>query len=147
MGYWPPPRLAHLSSAILSAAGLPLSIYLVSPGELPQFCEIGSRFSCETVIHSEYSRFMGIPVAAIGALWFGTALALSLAAVAGLRVGDILLYWSALGVLGALGLLFVEVFMIGSICLLCTFAHAAGAGVFAAAYLARLWSQPPITSG
>ncbi len=147
MGHWSPPRMAYLSSAILSAAGLPLSIYLVSPGELPQFCEVGSRFSCVTVIHSEYSRFMGIPVAAVGALWFGGALALSLAAVAGLRVGNILLYWSVLGVLGALALLFVEIFMIGSICLLCTFAHAAGAGIFAAAYLAHIWTQPPITSG
>ncbi|GBC71704.1 hypothetical protein HRbin02_01492 [Candidatus Calditenuaceae archaeon HR02] len=147
MGYWSPSRLAHLSSAILSAVGLPLSIYLVSPGDLPQFCEIGSRFSCGTVIHSEYSRFMGIPIAYLGAVWFGAALALSLAAVAGLRVGNILLYWSVLGVLGALALLLVEIFIIGSICLLCSFAHAAGAGVFAAAYLARLWSQPPITSG
>lgn len=147
MGFWSATRAAYLASTLLSAAGLPLSIYLISPGDLPQFCEIGNAFSCETVIQSEYSRIFGIPMAAFGAFWFGAALILSVAALMGFRVGRLLLAWSVIGVLGALALLLVEVFLIGSICVLCTFAHAAGAGVFAAALLAHLWSQPPITSG
>lgn len=147
MGFWSTSRAAYLASAVLSAAGLPLSIYLTSPTDLPQFCEIGSTLSCEAVVQSEYSKFLGIPVAAFGAVWFGSALLLSLAALAGMGVGRLLLYWSVLGVLGAVALVMVEVFLIGSICLLCTIAHAVGAGVFAAALLAHLRSQPPTTSG
>ncbi len=137
---WSASRVAYLASAVLSAAGLPLSIYLISPSNLPQFCEIGNTFSCESVIQSEYSRFMGIPLAAFGAMWFVVALALSIAALAELRVGLLLVSWSVLGVLGAFALLYIEVFLIGSICLLCTIAHAIGGGVFAVALLAYLWS-------
>ncbi len=141
------PKAAYIASAFFSAAGLPLSAYLISPPGIPQFCEIGNIFSCEAVIQSEYSRIFGIPVAALGAGWFGVALFLSVLAIKKERGGYYLLGWSALGVIGALALLYLEVFQIGSICLLCTMAHALGAAVFASAFLARIWSQPPITSG
>jgi len=140
-------RAAYLVSTLLSAVGIPLSVYLISPAGLPEFCEVGSYFSCERVIGSRYSDVLGVPVAALGAAWFTIALILSASALAGAPLGRALLVWSVIGVSGALTLLYVEVFLIGSLCLLCTLAHALGAGVFTAALLAHSWSQPPTASG
>jgi uncharacterized membrane protein len=140
-------RTLYYVSATVSAGGLGLSTYLTLPNPLPEFCEIGSTFSCSAVILSSYSSIMGVPIAAVGAFWFGVALLLSLLTGIGRIPPHLLLMWGVIGVLGAVALLLVEVFLIGSICLLCTAAHAAGAVVLALSVLGYLWSQPPKTSG
>ncbi len=140
-------KTVYYASAGVSLAGLALSIYLTLPTPLPEFCEIGTTFSCTKVIESQYSRIMGVPVAAVGAAWFLIAAILSILGGAGALGPGPLLLWGVLGVAGALVLLLVEVFLVGSICLLCTFAHAAGAVILGLSALGYLWSQPPMTSG
>jgi Predicted membrane protein len=140
-------KTLYYVSAAVSAGGLGLSIYLTLPSPLPEFCEIGSTFSCSAVILSSYSSIMGVPIAAVGAFWFGVALLLSLLTGIGSLPPHLLLMWGVIGVLGAVALLLVEVLLIGSICLLCTAAHAAGAVVLGLSVLGYLWTQPPKTSG
>jgi len=111
----------HLAAAI-SLAGLVLSLYLtVAP--VPEFCEITSFVSCDRVLSSPYAKFLGIPTAMYGAVWFATASSTAFLAVDRKPALKLLVAWSAAGVAGVAVLVYVELFLINAVCLLCTAAH------------------------
>jgi uncharacterized membrane protein len=105
----------------MAAVGLAISLYLGAnefAGTVP-VCLAGG--GCETVAQSQYSHWFGIPVAYFGVLFSGVLLALI---AAWWRTGDgrLLLVGYAQGLLGiviALYLVYLELFVIGAICTWC----------------------------
>jgi uncharacterized membrane protein len=126
----------HLVWAMIALAlvGLIDSAYLaylsLSP---PTSCPVGefSIFSCNEVIYSQYAHVYGISVAMLGLGWFILALALILVAWRNARLIYVVLVWSVLGAVGVAGFVYTEIFLLGSICLLCTIAHVMGLAILA----------------
>ncbi len=87
------------------------------------YCVIGSSFSCDVVISSVYSSVLGIPVALVGAVGFGLLFVISyVALVSDDEPPALLPAAAALSIVGlAFGayLTYLEIFVIGAICLLC----------------------------
>ena len=110
--------------AALALAGIFISIYLTLYklnviGELT--CSIGS---CETVNSSKWSRFLGLPVAAWGLLFYLDVFAIALLATLP-RFEDervlsvVLVAESAIGVLFSAWLTYLELAVIHAICIWC----------------------------
>ena len=127
----------YLSSSGVSIVGIILSSYLTNENAVVEsgVCEIGRVFSCNSVLFSSYSKFLGVEVAYYGLAWFVVALILSLLAVNSLSASKILLLWSIVGIVGIVILNYVEIVLIGAICLLCLTTHILGAVVFSFAYV------------
>jgi uncharacterized membrane protein len=132
----------------LALVGLIDSAYLAylsfSP---PTSCPVGefSIFSCNEVIYSQYAHVYGISVAMLGLGWFILALALILVAWRNARFIYGVVVWSVLGAVGVAGFVYTEVFLLGSICLLCTIAHVMGLAILAlsVAYIRAPSRQAP----
>lgn len=142
------PRWAVPGSLALALAGLGLSIYLTiehytDPGSLA--CPVGGAVDCVQVTTSPQSKFLGIPVAVLGIVFFTAALALCLPML--WRRPERLL-WQAriavagLGVLFVIYLIFAELFMIEAFCLWCTAVHLVTFGLFAVVVLASAMADP-----
>ena len=122
---------AMVASALV---GLTDSAYLTylsfSP---PTSCPVGefSIFSCNEVIYSQYAHVYGISVALLGLGWFVIALGLILIAWRNVRLIRGVVVWSLLGAVGVAGFVYAEIFLLGSICPLCTIAHVAGLAILA----------------
>ncbi|MEM0350105.1 MAG: vitamin K epoxide reductase family protein [Candidatus Caldarchaeum sp.] len=106
----------------VSLMGLFLSIYLTLLPP-PQFCEISSFLSCDTVLSSPYAKFLGVPTAFYGVVWFAAAASLSMLANNSKRFEKLVLGWSVVGVAAVALLVYVELGLIGAVCILCTAAH------------------------
>ena len=126
--------------SVLAAIGLVVALYLAVTkltGGLP-VC--GPIHGCDTVASSEYSVFFGVPVAVFGVGYSVVLLGLS---VAWWRRADrrALLGAYGLGLLGcfvAAGLTYLEVAVIGAICVYCvTYAVTIVAGFVVAALALR----------
>ena len=110
--------------AALALAGIFISLYLTLfkigvVGELS--CSIGS---CETVNTSKWSRFLGIPVAAWGLLFYLDIFGISIAGTsrrleASTGISTILVVQSAIGVLFSAWLTYLELAVIHAICIWC----------------------------
>ena len=117
------------ASALL---GLSVSAYLtylsLTP---PTSCPIGdlSIFSCNEVIYSTYSKFYGVSVGLLGLGWFVIAFGLIALTRWSWRFIRGVMAWSLLGAVGVAGFVYTELFLIGSICPLCTIAHLAGIAI------------------
>lgn len=70
-------RVPNLWLAVLAGLGLLLSAYLVvaRASHAPLYCPLGS--GCEVVQSSRFGAVFGIPVAVLGALYYGTLLVLA----------------------------------------------------------------------
>jgi len=113
--------------ATFSGAGVILSSYLTALSFRPQTACVTDLFSCEAALTSEYSKIVGvIPLAALGVAWFSVAIGLSVASFIKPISPRPFMLWAIIGVLGIPPLLYIEVFLIDAICLLCTVAHALG---------------------
>ena len=112
----------QLAAIALSLAGVAISIYLTVlhyAGVVPA-CPASGAINCEAVLSSSYAVVAGtsIPTSALGIVWFGISAVLWM-----LPPGRLQLGWSAVGLLGVLYLVFVEIVLLGVICLWCTAAH------------------------
>jgi uncharacterized membrane protein len=122
-GRTPPRSLRHpgILLAILDAVGLLIAGYLAAValrGEVPT---CGIARGCEEVALSEYSRVAGIPVAVLGVVLSVTLLVLALA---WWRTGSgalLLLHYalSLTGVLFEAWFTWLELFVIGAVCVWC----------------------------
>jgi uncharacterized membrane protein len=119
---------------ISAVVGLSMSAYLTYLSSTPPtVCPVGDYgvFSCTDVIWSEYAHFYGVSVATLGLGWFIIALGLIIVAwqnepsVIGMAA------WSVLGAVGVTGFVYTEIFLLGSICQLCTITHIAGLTILA----------------
>ena len=115
------PRL-QLAAIAISVAGIAVSIYLTAlhyAGVVPA-CAGAGAINCEAVLSSPYAVIVGTttPTSALGIVWFSVS-----AALWATRPGWIQVAWSVVGILGVLYLVFVEIVLVGAICLWCTAAH------------------------
>lgn len=120
------------ATLLFSLCGLALSIvsfihdmkmrYGLQKG--PSFCSINAHINCDVVSQSEWSRFLGVPLSAWGAVFFLTLLLASIAALDRDRLSRSLwaqstFFVSAIASLIAIGLFAVSELVIGAICLIC----------------------------
>ena len=119
---------------LFALIGLAVSAFLTYLSSTPpSSCPIGgfSVFSCDEVIWSKYSHFYGVSVAFLGLGWFVVAGGLLLLARQHERVLRGLVVWSLIGTVGVAGFVYTEIFLIGTVCLLCTLAHISGLVILA----------------
>jgi uncharacterized membrane protein len=120
-------------------AGLLVSAYLTYLSIMPPTsCPVGDIgfFSCNSVIWSEYSHFYGVSVALLGLVWFIVAAGLLALAWRNERLIRIVVAWSLLGAAGVVAFVYTEIFLLGSVCPLCTIAHLSGLAMLALSILA-----------
>ncbi len=112
----------QLAAIAISVAGVAVSIYLTVlhyAGVTPA-CVSSGPINCEAVLASRYAVIAGttVPTSALGIVWFALS-----AAIWTRPRGWIPLAWSAVGLLTVLYLVFIEIVLVGAICLWCTAAH------------------------
>ena len=120
--------------AISAIVGLSTSAYLAYLSSTPPtVCPVGDYgvFSCTEVIWSEYAHFHGVSVAMLGLGWFIIALGLIIVAWRNEPSVVGMVAWSVLGGVGVTGFVYTEIFLLESICQLCTIAHIAGLVILA----------------
>ena len=115
------PRL-QLIAILVSVAGIAVSAYLTAlhyAGFAP-VCPATAAINCEAVLSSRYAVIAGtsIPTSAAGIVWFAVSAALWTR-----PRRSLLLAWSLVGLLTVIYLLFIEIVLVGAICLWCTAAH------------------------
>jgi len=121
-----------------AAVGLLVSAYLTYLSFTPPTsCPISSYgiFSCDEVIWSRYSHFYGLSVALLGLGWFIIVLLLLVLTWRDERFMRAVAAWSLLGAAGVAAFVYTEVFLLGSICPLCTIAHLSGLAILALSIL------------
>lgn len=104
----------------------------------PLVCPIGSN--CNVVIHSEYSRFLGIPVEILGILYYAliflTYASLALFPALDLNLVEVgLLLASASAFLFSIYLTFLQLFKIKEICVWCLFSASISSVIFILSYV------------
>jgi len=109
------------SMTVLAVAGLGIATYLLAARILGEPPACGPVKGCETVAASEYATLFGFPVALFGVAF---SAALAIACAAWWRQGDrTALYASyGMGLAGVIAvgyLTYLEVFVIGAICVWC----------------------------
>jgi uncharacterized membrane protein len=115
-----------------SLVGLLVSAYLtVLSFSPPSSCPVGdfSFLSCNEVIWSKYSHFYGVSVALLGLIWFIIVIGLLALAWKSERLVMVVVAWSLLGVVGVATFVYTELFLLGSVCPLCTIAHLSGLAI------------------
>jgi uncharacterized membrane protein len=125
--------------AISAVVGLSMSAYLTYLSSTPPtVCPVGDYgvFSCTDVIWSEYAHFYGVSVAMLGLGWFIIALGLIIVAWQNEASVVGMVAWSVLGAVGVAGFVYTEIFLLGSICQLCTITHIAGLVILALSIVA-----------
>jgi len=120
----------------LGAACAVVALYLVREhyDSGPSFCDQMrmSSLSCSTVNRSEYSEFLGVPVALFGAIWGAVMSYGAWRVYLNDRVAyfsTALLLWSSLGLLFIVYMVYAE-FVLGAICIFCTIIHVMSLAIF-----------------
>jgi uncharacterized membrane protein len=96
---------------------------------VPLVCSTTGAINCEQVLSSPYAVILGttLPTSAAGLVWFGISLGLAATRWGGntsLVVARLQLAWSAIGLVTVVGLVFIEIVVLGAVCIWCTAAHA-----------------------
>jgi vitamin-K-epoxide reductase (warfarin-sensitive) len=84
-----------------------------------KFCDISVQFNCDIVNRSEFSSFMGIPVAGIGVVGYGVLLAIAMRYRSRQGRPALLLAFALAGFVFSLYLTYVEGFVLDVWCILC----------------------------
>jgi uncharacterized membrane protein len=114
-----------MAAALVALAGLFMSVYLLlyALGVYGALA-CGASGSCDYVQASEYARFLGLPVAAWGVVWYGAVFLTAMLSLQG-RFADAKWPGRALLILATGGLAFsvyltaIEVFVLHAICWWC----------------------------
>jgi len=123
------PRWLAPASLGLSVLGLLVSAYLTFEHFTQNStlaCSSTATVNCQRVTESQWSSFLGIPVAVLGLVFFASMVALCLPSTYRRSAGLLDLVrvaWCAIGLAFALYLVFAELYYIHAICLWCTGVH------------------------
>jgi|TARA_B110000116_G_scaffold268632_1_gene283065 vitamin-K-epoxide reductase (warfarin-sensitive) len=132
-------RRIVLALALVGFASAATSTYvhyqLALDAGYTSFCDINESVSCTQVYLSRFGSVGGIPVALLGAFWFGFVGLLALAAGRGgdalaENVGGYLLVLSTVGLATVLFLGYTSFMVLGAVCLLCVVVYVAVIGIF-----------------
>ncbi len=118
----PVARRLLLAIALFSVGGIAVSSVSLRHhygSEKSSFCDFGGNFNCDIVNRSIYSTVLGIPIALLGVLGYGTVLALATVYRAKAETPGMLLIASVLGLGFALYLTYIEAFVLAVWCVLC----------------------------
>ncbi len=141
---------------LLSLAGIGISLYLYSlhvdllKGEIKGGFLCGAADNafggCHSVASSSYSSMMGIPLAALGAMFFSTLALLGLGGIIFLRdCGQAFFRWAFLlavsGLAFDLYLAHAMIFKIGAVCWLCTATYVVNLAIVIT-LLRSVWTEP-----
>lgn len=100
-----------------------LKIDLTVDANTSQVCDFSDKFSCTTVAMSKYSRLFGIPVAAYGIVAYSLMFITSIYFVVAKEINKKVWATWLTFLFGSLGfslyLTYLELFVIGSICIFC----------------------------
>ena len=119
----------QLLALIAGLAGIGISIYLtvVHYSVIPLACPANAVINCEQVLSSRYAVIAGssVPTSAAGIIWFAVSAGLAFALLRhpAPRLSRAQLAWSAVGLVTALYLVYVEIVQLGAICVWCSAAH------------------------
>jgi protein-disulfide isomerase/uncharacterized membrane protein len=107
---------------------------LSEPGYV-SLCDVNATVSCTEVYMSRFSTLRGVPVALIGATWFGVVGLLGVAGLTGpddvrQNVPAYVFSLSTLALATVLYFGYVSFFLLGAVCLLCVTTYAAVVGTF-----------------
>jgi uncharacterized membrane protein len=122
-------RLRPAVTLLAALGGVAISIYLtlVHASAAPLACSASGVVDCERVLSSGFGVIggSGVPTSAAGIVWFAVSGALALARLRspGPLPARLQLAWSVLGLAVVLGLVFVEIVLLGALCAWCTAAH------------------------
>ena len=108
---------------IISFLGLIISGYLSYLTIISEnTCIISNLFSCSEHLNGEYSHIFGFPFSILGLSWF--AINLIITGIYFKNISEIILkFWNIIGLITVIILVYIELFLIQSICILCTSAH------------------------
>jgi uncharacterized membrane protein len=109
--------IAALAVAGIIVSGLSLQRHYAK--STTAFCEFGEKFNCDIVNRSEYSTVVGIPVAGIGIVGYGTVLILVTVYRSRPETPTRLLALAIAGLGFALYLTYVEEYVLETWCILC----------------------------
>jgi uncharacterized membrane protein len=106
-------------------------------------CSTSGAINCEQVLSSPYAVIAGttLPTSAAGLVWFGVSAALAAMRWAGSSspvVARLQLAWSGIGLVTVVGLVFIEIVVLGAICIWCSAAHALVLAIFLLALQTRI---------
>lgn len=141
-------RAGHVQAFVVAAsvAGLAVSAYLTSVhyAAAQLVCTVGGPVNCERVLGSGYAVIAGssLPTSAAGLLWFAVSAAVAAGMWLGVRgsmLARLQVVWSAIGLLTVVYLLFVEIVLVGALCLWCTAVHVLVVAIF----LVTVTIRPP----
>lgn|SRR5487761_987665 len=118
----------QLLALAAGVAGLGVSIYLtvVHYSSIPLACPATAQINCEQVVSSPFGVIAGsaIPTSAAGIVWFAVSALLAAGRLAGRgELARVQLAWSSLGLLTVLFLVYIEIVLLGAICIWCTTTH------------------------
>jgi len=136
-------RGALALTALLALGGIGIALYLTVVHYADQPIVCSSVGDCELVNSSEYAKLGGVPVAALGAAAYATMFVL--AGYALLR-GDALSLAALWGVAAAsfgfsMYLTYIELFVLGAICVWCVASASVATAIFALASFAAWRSE------
>ncbi len=147
----PPSWLTPVVTLFL-VAGLCVSIYLArlyllvhSPGagEVDSFCNINAAFNCVSVATSEYSTFLGLPVALWGMEFFSLCIGLVLFSAWGIwrikRWDSLVFLLMGLGLVACGVLAWISAYKIHSFCIMCMAVYGVVVIVFILLLAAARW--------
>ena len=132
-------RRAIILLALVGFASAAASTYvhyqLVQDPGYTSFCDISDSVSCTQVYLSRFGSVNGIPVALLGAFWFGLVLLLTMAggrgpSELGQNIGGYLLVLSTLGLAAVLYLGYASFMVLGTLCVLCGVVYVTVVGIF-----------------
>ncbi|HVZ21729.1 MAG TPA: vitamin K epoxide reductase family protein [Vicinamibacterales bacterium] len=128
-----------LLGLVASVAALYVHYRMLTTPDYTSFCDINATVSCQDVLSSSYSRVLGIPIAAGGAIWAGLVLLLAwrgMGSPAGERPARAAGYIFVLATLGLAVVFYfgyVSLFVLKHLCPLCITMYVAVIGTFATA--------------
>jgi uncharacterized membrane protein len=130
-------RWPAVAGLVICALGFAVAAYLTYDhftGTAPLSCPDTGAINCLKVTTSSYSVIFGMPVAALGLIFFAVMAVLQLPrmwASPDRRVRGARMAWAVIGMGTAVWLVYAELFRINAICLYCTSVHVLTLLVFA----------------
>ena len=109
---------AIVALSVLGTAFMGYLTYLHFKPSGSSFCDFGHGFSCDLVNKSVYAEIMGVPISVIGLAYFiGVAYLVIRKPVA--ETMRVIQLFTAFSIIFSLHLTYIEVFVLGSVCLFC----------------------------
>ena len=112
---------------LLAAAGFGISVYLTLvhyDARVPLVCTDNAFIDCARVVTSPQSVVLGLPLAVWGMLWFAVlGMTIWLRGERGAWTQMLDLGWAVVGALSIVYFIYIELFVVGVLCLWCSIVH------------------------